>query len=107
MSINKEEIIKKYPSLCYTCKRARRPVSEEFVQQGYVGCTLLVEERYHQVPIQDLVSNIKSSEQFTGWVYLKRGIFQNYTGFMTGVWTNDQLMTKGTSSCKYYEKESL
>lgn len=40
MNINKEEIIKKYPSLCYTCKRARRPVSEEFVQQGYVGCTL-------------------------------------------------------------------
>lgn len=102
----KEQLMADTPSLCYTCKRARKPVSEEFLDSGVVGCTLLVEEHY-QIPIQDLVSNIKSSEQFTGWVYLKRGIFQDNTGFMSGVWTNDQLMTKETTSCKYYEKESL
>ena len=107
MSINKKEIIKKYPSLCYTCKRARRPVSEEFVQQGYVGCTLRVEEQYHNLTIHDITNDVEAEEMYTGWVYLKQSIFKDNNGFMSKTWTNDQLMTVKTQKCKYYEKDSL
>lgn len=103
--MDKKEIIEKFPSLCYKCKRARKPVSEDFVQKGYVGCTLFAEEHVPSKSQFEIVSDIESEEQYTGWVYLKQGIFQEKVGFMGGTWFNDQLMTVKTSKCSFYEVE--
>lgn len=94
--MNKEEIIKAYPSICYNCGRSRRPVSDTHLNEGLVGCTLLVEEQICFNP-----DNIACEEMYSGWVYLKRKPFSEPT-HLSGVWTNCQLMTLKTTKCKYY-----
>ena len=104
--MDSKEIIKEFPSICYSCKRARKPVSENFVKQGYVGCTIFAEESRANKSQIELVAEIKSEYQCTGWVYLKQGIFQEKPGFMGGTWYNDQLMTVKTEKCPFYEKDN-
>lgn len=96
---SQEEIIKDHPSICYSCARSRKPVSNDFLQEGLVGCTLLAED------IDVDTANIECEEAYTGWVYLKVKPFTWEFPILSKVWTNCQLMTLKTTKCKYYRNE--
>ncbi len=37
--MHKDEIVKKHPSLCYSCEHNRCPVNDDLIQLGFTGCT--------------------------------------------------------------------
>lgn len=109
------EIQSKYPSICYTCERARRPASLELRSEGYVGCTLLLESERFKEPhllspnfrvLEEDIPDIMEAEILcTGWVNLSVALFgqDGRKDFHSGVATNCMLMTRKCSKCKYHE----
>lgn len=104
-----EETIKKYPSKCWTCKRARKPASNKMLDEGYVGCTLFTEgikipeegeyENSLSVGKRRIVNNIKVKALYEGWVDLRAGL-ENRKG--SGVTVNSQLLTVEVVDCKFF-----
>ncbi len=87
-------IIKSYPSICHTCKSARKPASDENRGKGYVGCAEYArKENYDYVGV--------AKEIATGWVDLKTKIF----GDKSGIISNFQLLTLEVESCNKFEVE--
>ncbi len=84
------EIIKKHPSVCYTCTHARKPWSLENVKKGYVGC------------ICDKPIDFTSPEHGRGWVDLKTRISLD-SG--SGIVSNGILITKEVKECKNHEMD--
>ena len=106
--MNKEEIIKEHPSLCYNCRNSRKPASDTNIEKGYVGCCA------------PLKMNISSNEDFAlldyfiekklnwqlkeaadGWVDLRSNVF----GEGSGIITNYQLLTLEVKQCKDFDYE--
>lgn len=97
-----------YPSICYSCDRARRVVSEDFEKKGYVGCCLFVQKQREDSGINPEVCcmNIEAEQMYSGWVYLKQVPFTRNAPTGAGIWTNNQLMTVKTRKCAYYVENS-
>jgi len=90
------QIKEQYPSICYDCQYARRPWSNEFRNEGYVGCCLRALDPprdHHEIEVGEAVAS--------GWVDLKSDIW-NDKG--SGMVTNEQLVTLGIKSCKAFIK---
>lgn len=90
-----DEIKREYPSLCYSCERARRVASESNEQLGFVGCAIRVKCCTEQVSEDDIIEINTLAE---GWVDLRAVPF----GKSSGIITNLQIVTKGVSSCGAY-----
>jgi hypothetical protein len=84
-----EEIILKHPSLCYTCRHARKPAAEENQEKGDVGCAFYTPS-----------FNVVAKELATGWVDLRAKLF----GPKSGIITNFQLLTNEVKTCAKYEE---
>ena len=82
---SKEIIQKEYPSLCYSCKKARRAASSDLEQEGYVGCTLDIDTYQIQ----------KAEKMVSGWVDLRSAPFNKESG----ITTNLRLLTLKTRDC--------
>lgn len=90
-----EKVIKKYPSLCYTCEYARRPASEENEEVGWVGCAQYTRNNQN---FNFLKEYKKIGE---GWVDLRSPIF----GKSSGVITNFCLLTCQVKLCNDYQQK--
>ena len=97
---SKEEIQEKYPSICYSCNRARK-VPDTNEQKGHVGCVI----RLLKGSNKDHLEIEEGEEVAEGWIYSKRRPFSESSGTLgDGVMTNMQLITKRISSCKQFVK---
>jgi hypothetical protein len=92
-----EEIILKHPSLCYTCRHARKPAAEENQEKGYVGCAFYTRESGEE---KEPSFNVVAKELATGWVDLRAKLF----GPKSGIITNFQLLTNEVKTCAKYEE---
>lgn len=108
MKLNKEEIIKKYPSICYTCSIGRHLASDELMEKGYTGCCLrLIGRDDHEIKSYDYDQILEAKEIAEGWVRTKVGIFKhnkNSNEIAHGLITNFQLITKGVTKCLKHTK---
>ncbi len=87
-----EQIIDTTKSICYNCENARKPASDQIMNQGYVGCAEFARKEHY-----DFI--IEAEELAEGWVDLKTRIF----GKKSGVITNLQLLTKEVKTCKEFQ----
>jgi len=95
-----KQIKKDHPSICYNCKLARRPASEENLKKGYVGCCLRVIDKPHtNYDTYDYDEINEGKEVGEGWVDLKSRPFNK----PSGVISNLQLITLEIKSCSKYE----
>jgi hypothetical protein len=85
-------VIKLHPSICYKCVNARKPASDENVDEGWVGCAEYARKE-HCYFVE------KFKELGEGWVDLKASIF----GKRSGVITNLQLLTREVEECNSFE----
>ena len=92
-----DEIKREYPSLCYSCERARRVASESNEQLGFVGCAIRVKYCTEPVSEDDIIGVNTLAE---GWVDLRTVPF----GRPSGIITNLQIVTKGVSICDAYRE---
>ena len=99
--MEKEEIIKCHPSLCYTCEHARKPAADENRDKGYVGCSIPARNTRLQSNDDEMYFNFISGakELATGWVDLRSRIFGN----KSGVTSNCQLLTLEVTKCSEYQ----
>lgn len=88
------EVINKYPSLCYTCEHARKPASDENQNIGWVGCAQYTRLENKCYFLQE------AKDTGEGWVDLRAGIFKPKSGMIT----NFCLLTKETTKCSAYQK---
>ena len=101
--MNKEKIIKKYSSICYTCNHSRK-VCDANLKNGYVGCCGRVLPFPYSFDY-DVIEN--GYEVAEGWVYLKCKPFVKYDNTIdSGIITNFQLITKMIKSCRKYEPKT-
>ncbi len=91
--MTKEEIVSQYPSLCYTCKNARRIPATALEQKGVVGCCM-----FAVIECEDASFINDAEELFSGWVDLRSAPF----GKSSGMTTNLQLMTVSVKQCNQY-----
>lgn len=97
---DKNQVIAKFPSLCYSCTRARRTAAETLQEEGYTGCCLLAMSSQTSDDFQDLGFIKSASVVATGWVDLRSPVF----GDKSGVITNHQIITQEVRLCTKYEK---
>ena len=95
---NKEEVQSKYPSICYSCRNARKPASDENRDKGYVGCA---EYARNDGAGWDYIKEVK--ELAIGWVDLRSSVFGNKSGIIT----NLQLLTLEVKNCSKHESQTL
>ncbi len=102
-----DEIKNEFPSICYGCKKARKPASNENVELGFVGCALRATEKPMSFsdgrdPVYDWDEITEAHTIGTGWVDLRAPI-----GFMPSntMITNDMIMTKMVTKCRQLESE--
>lgn len=91
-----DEIRANFPSICYSCDRARRVASETNEQLGFVGCSLRV------TPMMERVSEADINEAkiiAEGWVDLRSRPF----GSHSGVISNYQIVTLEVEMCGAYQ----
>ena len=90
-----EKIKKEFPSICYGCANARKPVSESNRDKGWVGCTM----RCDLWEWEDILDQITEAEAIgEGWVDLRAPVF----GESSGITTNLQLLAKGVKECSRF-----
>lgn len=101
--MNIKEISIKYPSLCYTCTKARHPAAQENIEKGYVGCCmrLLTDDGtstgnslnldYHEITKAKIVG--------IGWIRNS-----HIKGIGSGHLINGQIITREVSKCNCYQK---
>lgn len=89
------EIISKYPSICYYCNNARKPWSDELRNEGYVGCCGRVLDYPNEFDYDVILEGKEVAE---GWVDLKSNIFGNGSGIAT----NYQLITFKIKKCRKF-----
>lgn len=77
-------------SLCLKCRRRMKPWSKE-LEGIWEGCNILMDNIADRISEKQLIENIDCYEMAYGWV--TNGI----------VATNEQLMTKGTTKCLYFQ----
>jgi hypothetical protein len=100
--MDKQKIIDSHPSLCYNCKWARRPASDENTEKGYVGCAYFAHcENYYEDFVMCIIAD--ASEVGKGWVDLKSPIF----GEKSGITTNLQILAKEVKRCNKYEFKEI
>lgn len=99
--MDKEEIMKDHPSICYNCAFARKAGSDENQNKGYVGCAKYL-YLSGQTPPEFPFYIGEAKELAEGWVDLKRRPFQEKSGILT----NLQLLTIGVNKCASYEEYS-
>ena len=93
-----EEVVKKYPSICYECENARKTASEEIEQGGYVGCCMFVRNDNDSIDfIEDAV------EVAEGWVDLRARPFSKGSGIIS----NLQLITLKVTKCHHFKQREL
>jgi hypothetical protein len=92
--MEKDEIIKTYPSICYHCENARNPASVENLNQGWVGCA--------QGCTNAKELNPEAKEIAEGWVDLKTMPFSEHSGIIS----NMQTLTKEVVYCSLYEDKT-
>jgi hypothetical protein len=97
----KEDIIKQYPSLCYTCSRARKVASERLEMEGHVGCIINCEsDLKYDGQIDNPLKYILDSDLVAeGWVDLRAVPFGDGSGMLT----NYQIITKKVRKCAKYQ----
>jgi len=101
------KIREEYPSLCYSCKYARRPSSRENILNGWVGCSILLNDfgardiSNDEELIEYVEKNGLDARAFGfGWVNLQSGIeFSKISWIMT----NNQLIVNCVKKCGKYE----
>lgn len=91
----KDKIINKYSSICYCCKNARKPWSNNLRDKGYVGCCGRAFDYPHTFDYDVILEGKEVAE---GWVDLKSGIF----GKGSGVVTNYQMITFMIKLCNQF-----
>lgn len=98
-------IMKKHPSICYSCKRARKPASDENTKKGYVGCCIrVIGKRSKEDDITYDWGEIEEAKEIAeGWVDLRSEL---KLGKGSGVITNLMLLTLEVKSCKQYIDKS-
>lgn len=110
--MDKDNIIKKFPSKCWDCKN-RRAVCDELLTEGYCGCVLGIgndtvfdtDQEFDNKQL-DIISPIKCSEMSSGWIYPKRYPFKDYSNIsFSGVMCNLQLQLKEVTNCPWYIKD--
>ncbi len=88
-----EQIIDTTKSICYNCENARKPASDQIMNQGYVGCAEFARKEHY-----DFI--IEAEELAEGWVDLKSRFTLNRG---SGITTNKQLLTVGVKKCKQFQ----
>ena len=104
--MTKEEIIGKYPSLCWGCEYSRN-VASELLKKGFCGCIHLLKE--HKINITSdnyqewipFLSQLDSEEEYSGWVMTRQNPFDK-EGNETMV--NFTLQVKCCKECKFFRK---
>ena len=79
-------------SKCDSCKNKLRTWSEA-LREEYRGCNLLLKEASEDLTEETISENIESEVLGFGWVSNGHMAF------------NDQIITKNTTCCKYYERK--
>lgn len=97
--MNPEEIKLKHPSICYNCRNARKPASDENQENGYVGCAYFAREQNEEKYPMSVIGN-NTKEVAEGWVDLRARIF----GEKSGIITNIQIITLEVKTCNAFEE---
>jgi hypothetical protein len=92
-----EEVQKTYPSICYGCANARKPASNENRDNGWVGCTQLLNSETGDISFLSL-----AEEAGEGWVDLRSPVFAEQG---SGIITNFQLLTRKVAKCYRFENQ--
>jgi len=106
--ITMEEVIKNHPSICYTCRYARKVAHKDNTIEGWVACNKpIYDELYHVKSCKDLDDflnkmDIEAKELGEGWANLQNPPTLKDT---SGMITNYQLLTNEVTHCKgFWEK---
>jgi hypothetical protein len=100
--MNIKFIEQQYPSLCYSCVKARHPASDDNIKAGYVGCCMRLLTDDGTSTGRDLHldwGEITSAKVIAeGWI---RNSHIKYT--QSGHLINTQIITQCVSKCKQYK----
>jgi len=98
-----QEVMEQFPSICYTCSKARKPASIENREKGWVGCSLRVIGVCgpHSSICFDVDEIGEAKELAEGWVDLRSRVFSDKS---SGVISNYQILTLGVNSCRQYDE---
>ena len=77
-------------SLCLKCRRRLKPWAKSY-EGVWEGCNIFMDNIADRISEKQLIDNIDCSEMGYGWVTNGR------------VATNEQLLTKDTTKCLYFE----
>ena len=97
--MEKNEIISKYPSLCWDCVNARKPAADSNRGNWFVGCCEMFRRRKYNENADIFDYLMQEDAVGEGWVDLRARIW----GEKSGVITNYVPMVKGAKRCLAYE----
>ncbi len=103
--MNKDKIIKKYPSLCHSCTHSRKVASIENEEKGYTGCIAKFPDITPFEPTYEELAYITEGDFIgTGWI---RGNVRPFTDVTnvhgSGRLINGMPITKSIKKCQEYK----
>lgn len=97
-----------FPSKCWDCEFARRTWSEELEDQGFTGCSYILNSYFHkngEKSVSDLFDHTDVDSIREGWITQRRPLDRSENG--GGSTFNLQPIMHSVKNCKLYEKRGI